>query len=179
MPRWSKSSYHIIPFSSKGLDRSLLYNISQLPVRVFTEIAIATAVDCWNWLLTKRPDLEYPVSMCYNVCQHVQHAFWIKYLMFRYSQFMREFAAVWKWTVEQRIGVFSPSPAKSTKMRERPPPIPVKQHSLLIEVSLILLLEHFALLLYLNSFPYSFSLTGLMLSVLGTLLRCVLSDSNL
>ena len=31
----------------------------------------------------------------------------------------------------------------------------------------------------LNSFPYSFSLTGLMLSVLGTLLRCVLSDSNL
>ena len=57
--------------------------------------------------------------------------------MFRYSQFMREFAAVWKWTVEQRMGVFSPSLAKSTKMRERPPPIPVKQHSLLIEVSLI------------------------------------------
>ena len=35
------------------------------------------------------------------------------------------------------MGVFSPSLAKSTKMRERPPPIPVKQHSLLIEVSLI------------------------------------------
>ena len=55
--------YDIIPFSPKGLDRSLLYNISQLPVRVFTEVAIATAVDCWNWLLTKRPDLEYPVSV--------------------------------------------------------------------------------------------------------------------
>ena len=68
MPRWSKSSYRIIPFSSKGLDRSLLYNISQLPVRVFTEIAIATAVDCWNWLLTKRPDLEYPVSVCASMC---------------------------------------------------------------------------------------------------------------
>ena len=52
---------------------------------------------------------------------------------------MREFAAVWKWTVEQRKGVFTSSPAKTPKMRERPPPIPVKQHSLLIEVSLTLL----------------------------------------
>ena len=58
--------YHIILFLPEGLDRSLLYNISQLPVRVFTEVAIATAVNCWNWLLTKRPDLEYPVSVCMN-----------------------------------------------------------------------------------------------------------------
>ena len=64
----SKRLHHIIPFPPEGLDRSLLYNISQLPVRVFTEIAIATAVDCWNWLLTKRPDLEYPVSVCKHVC---------------------------------------------------------------------------------------------------------------
>jgi len=90
--------------TTDGLDRSLLYNLSQLPVRVFTEVAIATAVECWNWLLTKRPDLEYP--------------------------FMREFAAVWKWTVEEKKGIFSPTPPK---MRQRPPPIPVKQHSLLIK----------------------------------------------
>ena len=63
-----KPLYDISPFSPKGLDRSLLYSISQLPVRVFTEVAIATAVDCWNWLLTKRPDLEYPVSVCICVC---------------------------------------------------------------------------------------------------------------
>ena len=64
----SKPLYDIIPFSPQGLDRSLLYSISQLPVRVFTEVAIATAVDCWNWLLTKRPDLEYPVSVYMQAC---------------------------------------------------------------------------------------------------------------
>lgn len=76
--------------------------------------------------------------------------------MFHYSQFMREFAAVWKWTVEQRKGVFSSS-AKAPKMQERPPPIPVKQHSLLIEVHLTLLYSHiFALLLYTQVFPIQF-----------------------
>ena len=48
---------------------------------------------------------------------------------------MREFAAVWKWTVEEKKGVFSPTPPRTTKLRQRPPPIPVKQHSLLIKVN--------------------------------------------
>lgn len=45
-----------------GMERSLLYTICQLPVRTFTEVAIATAISCWNWLLVARSDLEYPVS---------------------------------------------------------------------------------------------------------------------
>ena len=48
---------------------------------------------------------------------------------------MREFASVWKWTVEERKGIFTPSPERGTlKLNERPPPIPVKQHLLLIKV---------------------------------------------
>ena len=51
---------------------------------------------------------------------------------------MREFASVWKWTVEERKGIFTPSPERGTlKLNERPAPIPVKQHLLLIKVCVI------------------------------------------
>lgn len=50
-------------------------------------------------------------------------------------QFMRDFASVWKWTVEEKKGIFSPSPERGTlKLNQHPPPIPVKQHLLLIKV---------------------------------------------
>ena len=44
------------------LSRSLLSAIVQLPVRAFTEVAIATAIGCWQWLLTAVPILEFSVS---------------------------------------------------------------------------------------------------------------------
>lgn len=48
---------------------------------------------------------------------------------------MIEFAAVWKWTVEERKGIFTPAPPPgSFKANQRPPPIQVKQHLLLIKV---------------------------------------------
>ena len=49
---------------------------------------------------------------------------------------MREFAAAWKWTAEERRGIFTPAPPPgSLKASQRPPPIPVKQHLILIKVS--------------------------------------------
>ena len=45
-----------------GIERSLLYTVSQVPIREFSAAALSVAVGCWQWLLTKRPDLEYPVS---------------------------------------------------------------------------------------------------------------------
>ena len=57
-----------IPFSllpsslPPGIDRHLLFSISQLPVKNFKEVSISVAIECWQWLLTNRPDLEYPVS---------------------------------------------------------------------------------------------------------------------
>ena len=48
---------------------------------------------------------------------------------------MRDFAAVWKWTVEEKMGIFSPSPERGTqKLNEHRPPVHVKQHLLLIKV---------------------------------------------
>jgi len=51
---------------------------------------------------------------------------------------MREFAAVWKWTAEEKKGIFTPAPDPSSlRANQRPPPIPVKQHQLLIEVGVV------------------------------------------
>ena len=48
---------------------------------------------------------------------------------------MHEFAAVWKWTAEEKRGIFTLSPPSgSLKTNEHPPSIPVKQHLLLIKV---------------------------------------------
>ena len=47
---------------------------------------------------------------------------------------MRELAAVWKWTVEERKGVFTPTAEVAGKTRVKPQPVPVKQHMLLIKV---------------------------------------------
>ena len=51
----------IIIFFSE-LDRTLLYSVCQLPVKDFKEISIAIGVDCWQWLISRRPDLEYRVK---------------------------------------------------------------------------------------------------------------------
>ncbi len=44
------------------LDRTLLYSLSQLPVKQFSEVVISIAVGCWQWLIASRPDLEYRVK---------------------------------------------------------------------------------------------------------------------
>ena len=43
------------------IERSLLYTVVQVPVREFSAPGIRQALGCWQWLLTKRPDLEYLV----------------------------------------------------------------------------------------------------------------------
>ena len=51
------------PHSSLStIHRSLLYAVTQLPMRAFSQVAIATASQCWQWLLTAQPSLEFPVS---------------------------------------------------------------------------------------------------------------------
>ena len=47
---------------------------------------------------------------------------------------MREFAAVWKWTVEERKGVFTPTAEPGGRTGVKPQSVPVKQHMLLIKV---------------------------------------------
>ena len=51
-----------------------------------------------------------------------------------FFQFMREFAAVWKWTVEEKKGVFTPVAEAAGRTGVKPQSVPVKQHMLLIKV---------------------------------------------
>ena len=66
--------------------RSLLSPITQLPVHTFTEVAITTAIQCWQWLLTAGQILEIPVCLqscsiccylllccCFVVYEGVEH----------------------------------------------------------------------------------------------------------
>jgi phosphatidylinositol 4-kinase len=38
--------------------RNLLHVVACSQVELFTEHAMMTAVECWQWLVTARPDLE-------------------------------------------------------------------------------------------------------------------------
>ena len=69
---------------------------------------------------------------------------------------MREFASIWKWTVEERKGIFTPSPERGAlKLNERPPPIPVKQHLLLIKVCVIMCNTAVCLLVHTCMYMYT------------------------
>lgn len=65
-----------------GIHRRLLYTVAWSQVELFTEESLTTAVDCWQWILTARPDLKL--------------------------RFLQEMLAAWQYTVDKRMGVFSP-----------------------------------------------------------------------
>lgn len=60
--------------------RPLLESVAFSHVQLFTAEAVATAVECWQWLLAARPDLEF--------C------------------FLQQMATAWQFTFEKRMGVF-------------------------------------------------------------------------
>lgn len=75
---WRATAYLIL---CSGVNRSLLHSICNSQVELFTSSAVETAVECWQWLLTARQDLE----MC----------------------FIQEMVSAWQTTFEKKIGVFS------------------------------------------------------------------------
>lgn len=67
--------------STRELNRNLLHCISWSQVELFTVEAMRTAVECWQWLITAKPELEV--------------------------RFLQEMVSAWKYTVEKRLGLFS------------------------------------------------------------------------
>ncbi|CAH1104235.1 unnamed protein product [Psylliodes chrysocephalus] len=67
--------------STKEVDRRLLHCIAWSQVELFTVEAMISAVDCWQWLITSRPELEI--------------------------RFLQEMVAAWKCTVQKKLGLFS------------------------------------------------------------------------
>lgn len=54
-----------------------------MKVELFTEAAMTTAIDCWQWLITAKPELE--------------------------MRFLQEMVSAWNCTVQKRMGLFSTS----------------------------------------------------------------------
>lgn len=67
--------------SIPGIHRRLLHTVAYSQIELFTKSAMTTAVECWQWMLTARPDLKL--------------------------RFFQEMFAAWQYTVDKRMGVFS------------------------------------------------------------------------
>lgn len=67
--------------STPGLCRKLLHVVAWSQVGLFTDVTMTTAVECWRWLLTSRPDLEL--------------------------RFLQEMLAAWQCTIDKKLGLFS------------------------------------------------------------------------
>ncbi|XP_033211468.1 phosphatidylinositol 4-kinase alpha isoform X3 [Belonocnema kinseyi] len=67
--------------SVPGTHRPLLHTVAWSHVELFTDTAMSTAIDCWQWIFTTRPDLK----LC----------------------FLQEMLSAWQYTVDKRMGLFS------------------------------------------------------------------------
>ncbi|XP_063676281.1 phosphatidylinositol 4-kinase alpha-like isoform X6 [Bolinopsis microptera] len=65
------------------LNRKALRALCWVPVTCFTKESVRIAANCWEWTVSKRPEFE--------------------------TQLLMENIAAWKWTVNHRIGLFSPT----------------------------------------------------------------------
>lgn len=67
--------------SSDDTPRNLLNIVASSQLELFTERALITATECWQWLITARPDLEL--------------------------QFLQEMFSAWQCSVDKQLGLFS------------------------------------------------------------------------
>ncbi|XP_060518279.1 phosphatidylinositol 4-kinase alpha [Cylas formicarius] len=71
-------------------DRDLLQCIAWSQVELFSVEAMRTSVECWQWLITSKPDLE--------------------------TRFLQEMVAAWKCTVHKKLGLFSASTPQASPL---------------------------------------------------------------
>lgn len=67
--------------SMPALNRKLLHCIAWSQVELFTMDSMRTAVECWQWLITARPDIEL--------------------------RFLQEMCSAWNCTIQKKLGLFS------------------------------------------------------------------------
>lgn len=65
----------------EGVSRQLLHAIAWCPLELFTTDVVSAAVECWQWIISSRPDLEF--------C------------------FLQEMSAAWQFAFEKRMGIFA------------------------------------------------------------------------
>ncbi|XP_053985852.1 phosphatidylinositol 4-kinase alpha isoform X1 [Hylaeus volcanicus] len=69
--------------SMPGIHRRLLHTVASSQIELFTAASMTTAVECWQWILTVRPDLKL--------------------------RFLQEMLVAWQYTVDKRMGLFAPN----------------------------------------------------------------------
>ncbi|XP_012059018.1 PREDICTED: phosphatidylinositol 4-kinase alpha [Atta cephalotes] len=69
--------------SMPGIHRRLLHTVACSQIELFTTAAMTTAVECWQWILTVRPDLKL--------------------------RFLQEMLLAWQYTVDKKMGLFTPN----------------------------------------------------------------------
>ncbi|XP_066584253.1 phosphatidylinositol 4-kinase alpha isoform X2 [Prorops nasuta] len=67
--------------STPGIHRRLLHTVACSQVELFTNEVMTTAVECWQWIFTVRPDLKL--------------------------RFLQEMLVAWQYTVDKKMGIFS------------------------------------------------------------------------
>uniref|UniRef100_A0ABD2XIX4 1-phosphatidylinositol 4-kinase n=1 Tax=Trichogramma kaykai TaxID=54128 RepID=A0ABD2XIX4_9HYME len=92
--------------SMKGIHRSLLHTVACSHVKLFSKPSMLTAIECWQWILTARPDMKL--------------------------RFLQEMFSAWQYTIDKRIGIFSSeqeqiSPLAVTEGYELGPCAPIVQ----------------------------------------------------
>lgn len=75
---------------TSSFDRNLLHCIAGSQVELFSVEAMKTAVECWHWLITAKPDLE--------------------------MRFLQEMVAAWKCTIYKKQGLFSVTPPQTSPL---------------------------------------------------------------
>ncbi|XP_023707312.1 phosphatidylinositol 4-kinase alpha isoform X2 [Cryptotermes secundus] len=99
--------------NTPGVYRSLLHVVAWSQVELFTEPAMTTAVECWQWLVTARPDLEL--------------------------RFLQEMFSAWQCSIDKKLGLFSDEEVEVSplaayegcKLEPRPPF--VKPHDIWVQ----------------------------------------------
>ena len=91
-----------------------LHFVATSQVKLFTESAMETAVECWQWVLTARPDLEL--------------------------SFMMEMVSAWETTFDLKIGLFAEDVSLTSPLAAYqdctlvPPPINVAPHAIWLQL---------------------------------------------
>lgn len=108
---WRATAYLIL---CSGLNRKLLHAICNSQVELFTQSAVETAVECWQWLLTARQDLE----LC----------------------FIQEMVSAWQTTFEKKMGLFADEVTVTSPLAAYegsylvPKPISIAPHSVWLQL---------------------------------------------
>ena len=63
-----------------GIDEKLVFTVTRAPLKLFNAATMKVVVECWNWLLSARPDLE--------------------------MKFLQEMIAAWHSSATARLGIF-------------------------------------------------------------------------